>query len=139
ARAFEELGDYQEAFGNYQKILHLDPKNAMAYAGMGKIHWVKGDFLEAEKYLLHAASYDDDNYDILLLLGRAMIKNKNFKAADEFLLLARNIKPKEASVYYYRGIAQANLGDPMGTATQFNMYLKYSPDNIPALYNRGFA
>src|SRR5690606_35716260 len=110
-----------------------------AYAGIGKIHWKKKDFISAEKYLLVAASYDDKNFDILFMLGRAMLKNQNYEKANEFLYLAKELKPTQANVYFYRGIAQAHLGDPMGTAAQFNMYLTYEPDNITAHYNRGFA
>src|SRR5690606_18734107 len=139
AKSYVELGQYQEAISDFDKILKLDPKNAMAYAGIGKIHWDNKDYPMAEKYLLRAVSLDPENFQLLVLLGRAMIKNKNYRSADEFLLLARNIDPTQASVYFYRGIAQANLGDALGTATQFNAYLKYAPDNLIAHYNRGFA
>src|SRR5690606_6552587 len=37
------------------------------------------------------------------------------------------------------GIAQAHLGDVLGTAAQFNTYLRYSPGDLTAHYNRGYA
>src|SRR5680860_1425534 len=57
-RSFEELEEYYEAINDYKQIIHLDPKNAMAYAGIGKVYWEKKDYLHAERYLLRAAAYD---------------------------------------------------------------------------------
>lgn len=139
ARSYVELKQYEEAIKDYRKILKFDSKNAMAYAGIGRIYWLIHDYPSAEKYLLRAVSIDDENFQVLLLLGRAMIKNKNFQKADEFLYYAKTLEPSEANVYFYRGIAQAHLGDVLGTAAQFNTYLLYAPDNLIARYNRGFA
>ena len=139
AKSYVELERYQEAIGDYEHILRWDPRNAMAYAGIGKIHWLEEDYNSAENFLLRAVSLEPDNAQFLLLLGRAMIKNESYQKADEFLFLAKEIDPTQANVYFYRGIAQANLGDVLGSAAQFNAYLRYSPDNLIAHYNRGFA
>lgn len=139
ARSYVELKQYDEAIRDYEHILRWDTRNAVAYAAIGRIHWLREDFPSAEYFLLRAVGLEPNNVQFLLLLGRAMIKNKNYQKADEFLFLAKEVDPTEASIYFYRGIAQANLGDVLGTATQFNAYLRYSPDNLIAHYNRGFA
>jgi len=139
ARSYTELELYEEAIWDYEHILRWDQRNAMAYAGIGKIHWLREDYTSAEYFLLRAVGVEPNNVQFLLLLGRTMIKNKNYQKADEFLFLAKEIDPGQASIYFYRGIAQAHLGDVLGTATQFNAYLRYSPDNLIAHYNRGFA
>ncbi len=139
AQSYQAIEDYKNAMADYQNVLRLSPGNAKANYGIGCIFWDNQNFQNAEKHLLLAAKNAPNDFDIILLLGRAMIKNEHYQSADEFLLLASNLAPENASTYFYRGIAQANLGDAMGAATQFNMYLKYSPDNIKAHYNRGFA
>lgn len=139
ARSYVELEQYQEAIRDYEHILRWDPRNALAYAGIGKIHWLREDYISAEHFLLLAVGVEPNNVQFLLLLGRTMIKNKNYQKADEFLFLAKEIDPSQASIYFYRGIAQAHLGDALGTATQFNAYLRHAPDNLIAHYNRGFA
>jgi Flp pilus assembly protein TadD len=139
ARSYIELERYDEAIRDYEHILRWDPRNAVAYAGIGKIHWLREDFISAEYFLLRAVGVEPNNVQFLVLLARAMIKNKNYQKANEFLFLAKEIDPSQANVYFYRGIAQAHLGDVLGTAVQFNAYLRYSPDNLTAHYNRGFA
>lgn len=139
AKSYIELKQYDDAIRDYEHILRWDPRNAVAYAGMGKIHWLREEYLPAEYFLLRAVGLEPNNVQFLLLLGRAMIKNKNYQKADEFLFLAKEIDPDQASIYFYRGIAQAHLGDVLGTAVQFNAYLRHSPDNLIAHYNRGFA
>jgi len=139
ARAYVELQQYEEAIQDYKHILRWDGRNAMAFASIGRIYWLQEDYDAAEYNLLRAVGLEPTNVPFLILLGRVMIKKENYKKADEFLFLAKEVDPTEPSIYFYRGIAQANLGDVLGTAVQFNAYLRYSPDNLVAHYNRGFA
>ncbi|GGZ26265.1 hypothetical protein GCM10007049_18670 [Echinicola pacifica] len=139
AMAYEQLKDWNNALMDYKLILQMKPEDGIAYAGIGKVYWEQGSYILAEKNLLLAARYRDDDAELMILLGRAMIKNKNFQSADLFLLKATELEPKLAKAYFYRGIVQAHLGDAMGSASQFNMYLMYAEDNIKAYYNRGFA
>ena len=139
AMSHEALEEYEEALTDYKRILQLKPRDGNAYAGIGKLYWEKGAYKLAEQHLLLAAKEKPEDVDLLILLGRAMIKNEHYQSADEFLKSAREIEPKNAAIYFYRGIVQANLGDPWTTAAQFNMYIMYAPDNLKAYYNRGFA
>src|SRR5690554_4881501 len=50
ARSYIELEQYQEAIRDYEHILRWDPRNAVAYAGIGKIHWLREDYASAEYY-----------------------------------------------------------------------------------------
>lgn len=139
ARAYEELERYEEALDDYKRIINIDNRYAQAHAGIGKLYWNQEDYVNAEKHLLIAAKYDENDFEIIYLLGRAMIMNENFKSADEFFSIASTLKPKDAKVYFYQGIARSKLGIPDGAAGSFNMCLMYDPDNMTALYNRGLA
>lgn len=139
ALSFESLENYEEALSDYRQILRIKPHDPNAYAGIGKVYWEQQDYKQAEKNLLLAAKEDPENVDLIILLARSMIKNENYESADEFLKLAKELDPKNATIYFYRGIVQANLGDPMSTAAQFNMYIMHADGNLSAYYNRGFA
>ena len=139
ARSYEELKEYNQALKDYRAIIKLKPNYAQAHAGIGMIAFKLKDYPMAEKHLLIASLHDYKDFDILFYLGRAMVMNENYKSAEEFFELARAIKPNEPMTYYYQGIARAKLGDPLGTAGAFNMYVNLSPDKIEGLYNRGFA
>lgn len=139
ARSYEEMGKYADALADYKKIIVLNPQYAYAYAGIAKIAWDREDFKEAEKNLLFAAMIEPEDYDILLFLSRAMIKNERYKSAIEFLNLAIYLKPEEPSPHYYKGIAMGYAGDGLGVIVSFNKYIDLEPNNVGALYNRGFA
>jgi tetratricopeptide (TPR) repeat protein len=139
ARAYEELGEFEKAVEDYQTILYHEPSYAQAWGGIGKIFWKKEDYQNAEKYLLLAAKHDSEDFEILLLLGRAMLMNENNKSADEFLQFAKELNPKDPSVYFYQGMARSQIGDILGAAGSFNMCLKYDPTNLTARYNRGLV
>lgn len=137
ARSYEELEEFDKAVDDYKTIIHYDPTYAQAYAGIGKLYWKQEDYKNAQKYLLLAAKEDSKDYDILFLLGRAMLMNKDYQNADEFLQLAKELNPKDSRVYFYQGMARSQIGDILGAAGSFNMCLKYDPENITAKYNRG--
>jgi len=137
ARSFEELEEFDKAVEDYQTIIHYNPTYAQAYAGIGKLYWKQEDYKNAQKYLLLAAKEDGKDYEILFLLGRAMLMNKDYKNADEFLQLAKELNPSDSRVYFYQGMARSQIGDILGAAGSFNMCLKYDPENITTKYNRG--
>lgn len=139
ARAFEELEDYEKAIEDYERILSLQPTYAQAWAGLGKIAWKMEEMEKAERHLLKAAMHDPNDFDILMLLGRTLIKNQRFKSAEEFIQLAIDISPEQPSPYFYLGIARGYQGDGLGVVTAMNTYLSLETDNVSAHYNRGFA
>ncbi len=139
ARSYEELGKLKEAIADYKKIITLESKYAQAHAGIGKIYFELKDYEEAELYFLRAATLDPEDFDIIYLLGRTQLMQEKFASAEEFLTLAKEINPKNANVHFYQGMARAFRGDVLGCAASFNNYVKYEPDNLVGLYNRGYA
>ncbi|WP_186756423.1 tetratricopeptide repeat protein [Echinicola salinicaeni] len=139
AMSHEALEEYEKALTDYKRILQLSPHDPQALSGMGKVYWELEEYKQAEKHFLLAAKEDPKNVELLIMLGRAMIKNENYKSAEDFLFEAKELDPKNAAIYFYRGIVQAHLGDAWTAASQFNMYIMYSGDNMTAFYNRGLA
>lgn len=137
ARSYEELEEFDKAVEDYQTIIQYDPTYAQAYAGIGKLYWKREDYKNAQKYLLFAAKEDGKDFDILLMLGRAMLMNEDYQSADEFLQLAKELNPTDSRAYFYQGMARSQIGDILGAAGSFNMCLRYDPENITAKYNRG--
>ncbi|MCL6260161.1 tetratricopeptide repeat protein [Aquiflexum sp. TKW24L] len=137
ARSYEELEEFDKAVEDYKTIIHYDPTYAQAYAGIGKLFWKREDYKNAQKYLLLAAKEDGKDYEILFLLGRAMLMNEEYRSADEFLQLAKELNPKDSRVYFYQGMARSQIGDILGAAGSFTMCLRHDPENTTAKYNRG--
>ncbi|NVJ86026.1 MAG: tetratricopeptide repeat protein [Algoriphagus sp.] len=139
ARSYEEIGEIKEALADYERIISLNPEYAQAHAGIGKILFNQKEYKEAELRLLRAAKYDPADFEILYLLGRTLLQNRNFKLADEFFQKAKELNDQHPRLYFYQGMARAYQGDVLGCAASFNQYVKLEPDNLVGRYNRGFA
>ncbi|NVK51106.1 MAG: tetratricopeptide repeat protein [Cyclobacteriaceae bacterium] len=139
ARSYEEMGKIQDALEDYQRIISLNPEYAQAHAGIGKILFNQKQYKEAELRLLRAAKYDPEDFEILFLLGRALLQNQNYSLADEFFQKAKELNNQHAQLYFYQGMTRAHLGDVLGCAASFNQYVQLEPDNLVGRYNRGFA
>ncbi|MCS5489679.1 tetratricopeptide repeat protein [Algoriphagus limi] len=139
ARSYEEMGRIQDALEDYERIISLNPEYAQAHAGIGKILFNQKQYKEAELRLLRAAKYDPADFDILYLLGRALLQNKNYSLAEEFFQKAKELNDQHARLHFYLGMARAYRGDVLGCAASFNQYVKLEPDNLVGRYNRGFA
>src|SRR5690606_7440625 len=101
--------------------------------------WMMEGYEKAEYFMLCAAGLDPTNAQFLVLLGRALLIKGKYKEVNEFLRIAKGIDLTQPNIYFYQGIALAQLGDVLGTAVQFNAYLHHSPDDLSAHYNRGYA
>ncbi|WP_245578686.1 tetratricopeptide repeat protein [Algoriphagus vanfongensis] len=139
ARSHEELGDMKSAIEDYEKILSIDPNYAQAMAGIGKIYFNEEKYKEAELILLRAAKTDPEDYEINFLTGRVLLQNQDYKLANSFFEHAKLINTEDPELYFYQGMARAYIGDAYGCAGSFNMYVGKQPNNMVAVYNRGFA
>src|SRR5699024_8459024 len=43
-RAYEELGQLDDARADYERVLKIDPKNQNAYLSVGQLYYNEGDF-----------------------------------------------------------------------------------------------
>lgn len=139
ARSYEELGELAKARADYERIIDFDKEYAQAFAGLGKLLFEEKKYKEAELYLLRAATIDSEDFDILYLVGRTQLMLEKYEMAENFLELAKDLKPEYAKVYYYQGMVRALRGDVLGCAASFNSYVNLEPDNSVGKYNRGFA
>jgi Flp pilus assembly protein TadD len=139
ARSYEEIGEIRKARADYERIIDFDQDYAQAYAGLGKILFEEKKYIDAELYLLRAATIDHEDFDILYLVGRTQLMLQKYESAEQFLEMAKDLKPTFAKVYYYQGMVRAFRGDVLGCAASFNSYVKFEPDHYLGRYNRGFA
>ncbi|MFC3881553.1 tetratricopeptide repeat protein [Algoriphagus namhaensis] len=139
ARSYEELGQFTEAKADYERIIDLSPEYGLAYAGLGKIAFEAKDYKNAELYFLRAATFEENNFEILYMIGRAQLMNEKYRTAEEFLRMAKDLNPEFGKVHFYIGMTLAFQGDALGAAAAFNSYVRYEPDHLTGRYNRGFA
>ena len=108
AQAYSQLGEHQRAHTLLGQIRELDDSHVEAR-------------LELAKYLLGAASDQEDYYGQVLEL------------AEEILVL----DPTHIEARILRGNAHAGLGDVEQSLAQLDEVLEQDPDNLTAYINRG--
>ena len=96
------LGKLQEAESDYLKLLELYPENSIAYAGIGGIAEINGDFEKAIEYYKQGLEIKDDP-DILSSLILLMIKKDNYNEASQLIREGIKKNPQYADFYVWRG------------------------------------
>ncbi|MBV8140798.1 MAG: tetratricopeptide repeat protein [Verrucomicrobia bacterium] len=85
AIALTEQSDYSGAMKLLKKILHDNPKTALAYLYMGRIHFIQKKYGEAQEYAMKAVDLDPQLLDAWLLIVNAASEQKKFDEARQAL------------------------------------------------------
>ena len=89
AIALTEQADYGGAMKLLKKVLHDNPKMALAHFYIGRIHWVQKKYAEAQAEAQRAATMDPELLDAWLLMVNASVAQKNYDQARDGLMHIR--------------------------------------------------
>lgn len=81
ARCALKEQNWREAFGNFQRAVELEPGNAEALLGVGRLYLLSGDTDKAEAHANQLLAMDAESVDGLLLRAGAMLRSKRFDEA----------------------------------------------------------
>ena len=121
---FLERGLVKEAEGEFQAILKTDPKEALAYEGLGLTSLRMHKFGEAESNLQQALRLNPDLWQAYNVLGMVYSHRREFETAILQYQKAISIKPTEGSLYNNLGIAFFLKGNYEEAARSFTEALK---------------
>jgi tetratricopeptide (TPR) repeat protein len=130
-----------KAMGEYQAILHMDPKNASALRGLGYWYLLKKDFEAAGKYFRQAAETDSRDprvhYYAALLMSRERILGdaKNIPVMARELETSIALDPGFADAYSLLAFAYAYAGDSEKGLETIRKALSLSPRNETYIFN----
>ncbi|HEY1406175.1 MAG TPA: tetratricopeptide repeat protein, partial [Spirochaetota bacterium] len=91
-----DTGKYKDATAYGQKILSLDPKNAMGFYILGLSSYKQGVFWGAKEYLEKATAFDPDLYIAWNTLGLTLMYLKKYPDADTAFSTALAMNPDTA-------------------------------------------
>jgi tetratricopeptide (TPR) repeat protein len=103
-RAYEELGQFDKAYTDYQAALELDKKNTSAMLSIATHNYRMADY-EVAAYMAQRAL--DENPQLpkaYFWLGRSNHQLGKFKEAMEAYERSINLAPDFGEVYLYRGL-----------------------------------
>ena len=138
--AYINVGEYDDAIADYDRIIAIDPNDAAAYnnRGTAKVH--KGDYEGAISDCDRAITIDPNNAAAYDNRGVAKLSIGDYDGAIDDCNRAIAIDPNYAAAYNNRGTAKAHKGDHDSAIDDYDRAITIDPNNNAALYdNRGVA
>jgi tetratricopeptide (TPR) repeat protein len=137
----EEKGDYPGALADYNQVLKIDPKYALAYNNRGylkmqRLNDVNGALADFNRSIsinpTFAIAYSNRGF-----LKEEKLKDFNGALADYGKSL--QIDPTDANVYHNRGLLKAEkMNDIKGAVADYSKAIAVDPKYVNAYINRGF-
>src|SRR5262249_24933926 len=83
------------------------------------------------------AAMDPDNPQLEAILAHCLIRQQNYRRAEQILEFARVRNPNSAAIHFQSGVLQFFSNDWAGSARSFQRALQLTPDYGEASYNLG--
>lgn len=109
--AYNDKGDYDRAFADYNEAIRLDPKDVYAFTGRGIAYDHKGDPDRAVADFSEAIRLDPKYAKAFFNRGYAYYKNKDYDRAIADYTEAIRLDPKEPHAFAGRGLAYEDNSD----------------------------
>lgn len=118
---------YHQAADLLQQIVMVDPRDFQAWAELGNVHFLQGNFSAAENEYIRAMDAHPRFFLALINLGRLEVAQKKYEVAVEALLRALKIRPESADANYLLGESYLQLKQGSLAATYLNEALRLDP------------
>ena len=132
-------GDLAAAAEIYRKVVESYPDCAEAWQGLGGIHAMSGQYIEALSCSSLAARLDPGNKPAISNLAKIhMVLGNNADAIAGFRMVVSS-DPDDLTAMYHLGVLLRNTGEYTESRRIFERLYRIMPDNPEAIYNLGEA
>lgn len=104
-------GDLNGALDEYDKALQLNPKNAMAHYGRGRVHLATASYSEALTDLNRAVAIDPDFTSAHIARIGILMYKRDFSSALIDASKVVQLEPDNALAFYERGLCNGEVGN----------------------------
>jgi tetratricopeptide (TPR) repeat protein len=132
-----ETEDYQGALADFEGAIRLKPEYASAWLNKGIVLVHLNDNSGARESFLQALRYNPSLTEALIMLGSVTADMGRDDESLEAYSKALKINPTLGMVYARKGLIYLKKQDYPVALGEFNLALKYDPNDIFALVNRG--
>ena len=108
-RAFEELGQVQDATKDFETILEKEPKHLNANLSIAKMAYESGNYSKALLVTSKLIDYHQDSYQAHFWLARAKHHLGQAESAMESYGAAISLNKNFGDAYYFRGALKTTL------------------------------
>lgn len=117
----------EDAADAFERALLREPGCVAAHAGLGNALYKLGDTRRALPHLRVAADADASARDVNLLVARLLLQSGGAVEARERLAALARLRPDDADVGYFLGIALRDGGDQDGALSHFQQFVRRYP------------
>lgn len=118
-RAYEELGNYDQAEQDFTKVSELDEKNVNAYLSLAKLYYRQELYTKALIYTESALEINENSADGYFLNARAQHQLGYIDGAMESYTLAIKINKDYGEAYLYRGALKIHKNQTRSACEDF--------------------
>lgn len=139
ADVLQAMGRMDEALEHYQRAAELQPTNALAHLGMGRISLARQREEEARISFDRALRYETNLTAYIITEGDRLFKQTFFNEAADRYREALFINPSNSLAHHNLANALVKLGHLPEAVTQFEEALRLDPEYPLARFNLGNA
>ncbi len=138
--AYFKLNNSNEAIAQYQKAIDINPKDHVAYNGMGNVYRdnIK-DCNKAIEWYSKTLKLKSDNRNANYSIGYCLNSNGNYAEAKSYLKTAIATDPTSAAAYTDLGYSEYMLSNYNEAILQLNKALDLNANSSNALYYKGLV
>jgi hypothetical protein len=125
AVVYIEVGKYQEAAWQLEKILNKDPNDHLIHSDLGKVYVALGRYEEAKYQLQKAIELQPQNPIYYENLGLFFMNLKSYEESKEVFQKALQVDSSYFPNYRNLGYAYANSGESKEAIKYLELYLKH--------------
>jgi len=137
--SFSINGEDQKALQFFKQAIEKDPKNTMAWKGLGYCHVGLNDPQAAIKAYQQAIKTDPTDPALHFNLANYYIELGRQQEAIDSYQQVTSLNPKFEPAYFRLGVIYTQLNRLDEGKAAFEMVIKLNPDAAPAYYNIGIA
>jgi len=132
-----EVGKYQEAAWQLEKVLEEDPNDHLTHSDLGKVYVALGRHEEAKYQLQKAIELQPENPVYYENLGLFFMNLKSYEESKEVFQKALQVDSSYVPNYRNLGYAYTNSGESKEAIRYLELYLKHEPQAKDQNYVQG--
>lgn len=137
AVSFEEVGQYNKAVTEYEKLLAKDPKSDDSISRLARAYLLAKRYEDAERMYLKILDKRKNDYNTLVSLGIIYTELDSPGIAEDYIRKAITVKPDSPRAHCALGILCIRYNRPIEAESEFNIAVKYGQKDYELYYNMG--
>ncbi len=129
AMAYEDIGQLEQAIGQYQKALELAPTKIALHRDIAGIYWKMRRYAAAEPHYKSVIAHDTTDVQAAYRLGLISLTKEDYETALTQFETVIELDAAHVRAYEAMGISYQVLGNISAAMGAFEAVLRLEPDN----------